>query len=90
MPDYGVRDMVTDKLEAGQKVRVVQRVHTREGDWETAIEGEVVYCRPMPTGSWFAHGKNDKLWLNRLRLKRADGELIDLNLDADSEVAVLL
>ncbi len=81
--------MVADKLEVGKKVRVVQTVHTREGPWQTAIEGEIVSCRPMPTGSWYAHGKNNKLWLRRLRLKREDGELIDLILDADSNATIL-
>jgi hypothetical protein len=33
------------------------------------------------TGSWFAHGKDDKVWLDRLELRRDDGELVTLNLD---------
>lgn len=76
-------------IEPGQRVRVVQTVDTREGPWRTEVEGEVVSCRPQPTGSWFAHGKNDKLWLQRLRLRRADGELIDLVLERDSELTFL-
>jgi len=27
------------------------------------------------TGSWFAHSKDDKLWLDRLLIRKADGEL---------------
>ncbi|MBX3395112.1 MAG: hypothetical protein KF841_07055 [Phycisphaerae bacterium] len=42
-----------------------------------------------PTGSWFAHGKGDKLWLTRLRLRRDDGELVDFNLDQDTRITLL-
>lgn len=81
--------MTTPPLEAGQKVRITQTVATREGPWQTEIEGEVVSCSHQPTGSWFAHGKNDKLWLARLRLRRADGELVDIVLDSQTRVSQL-
>jgi hypothetical protein len=76
-------------LQPSQKVRVVQTIRTREGQWPTQIEGEVVSCEQAPTGSWFAHGKNDKLWLQRLRLKRSDGELVDLVLDEATQITIL-
>lgn len=75
-------------LVPGQRVRVVQTVNTRDGPWQTEVEGEVVSCRPEPTGSWFAHGKNDRFWLLRLRLRRDDGELVDLTLDDRSQVSL--
>ncbi len=71
------------------KVRVLQTIHTREGDWQTSVQGTVISVSSQPTGSWFAHGKNDKLWLRRLRLKRDDGEIVDLVLDGDTRVEVL-
>lgn len=76
-------------LQPSQKVRVRQRIRTRGGPWDTEVEGTVVSCAPQPTGSWFAHGKQDRLWLQRLRLRRSDGEMIDLVLDGDSSVTVL-
>ncbi len=33
------------------------------------------------TGSWFAHAKDDQLWLDRLELRLDDGEITVLNLD---------
>ena len=49
--------------------------------WSTTVEGTVVRWRQARTGSWFAHAKDDKLWLDRLELRRDDGELVTLNLD---------
>ena len=57
--------------------------------WETEVDGEIVSVRVRPTGSWFAHGKDDRLWLSRLQLRRPDGELIELNLDRHSVVTIL-
>jgi len=76
-------------LEPNQRVRVTQEIVSREGTWTTAVEGTVVYCQARPTGSWHAHGKNDKLWLQRIRLRRDDGELIELSMDNRTQVTVL-
>lgn len=67
----------------------MQEIVSREGRWTTEVEGTVVYCQPRPTGSWFAHGKNDKLWLQRIRLRRDDGELVELSLDERTQVTIL-
>ena len=37
--------------------------------------------RQAKTGSWFAHAKDDQLWLDRLELRLDDGEITILNLD---------
>ena len=76
-------------LEPNQRVRVTQEIVSREGTWTTSLEGTVVYCQSRPTGSWYAHGKNDKLWLQRIRLRRDDGELVELSLDERTQVTVL-
>jgi hypothetical protein len=78
----------TTKLEPGNRVRVVQTIRRREGQWDTEIEGEVVKHEVRKTGSWFAHGYRDKLWLNRLTLRKDDGELVMLCLDEHSRVVV--
>ena len=72
-----------------QRVRVLQSVKTRTGDWTIPIEGEVLLYAPDSTGSWFTHGKNDRLWLQRLRLRRDDGEIIDLIIDENSTIQVI-
>lgn len=81
--------MPMPELKPSQTVRVVQTVHTRERDWQTSVEGRIISLESQPTGSWFAHGKNDKLWLQRLRLEKTDGELVELVLDNDSVVTIL-
>ena len=41
------------------------------------------------TGAWFAHSKDDRLWLDRLTVRRDDGELVVCNLDAYSHVSAM-
>jgi hypothetical protein len=53
------------------------------------VVGTVVEYEQKQTGSWYAHSKNDKLWLDRLLIKKDDGELTTLNLDDYSHVEVL-
>lgn len=72
-----------------QRVRAQQRIMTREGDWTTEVVGRVVWCESRPTGSWFAHGKDNRLWLRRLRLEKDDGELVDLTIDNRTTVTIL-
>jgi hypothetical protein len=52
------------------------------------VAGTVVHFNQEETGSWFAHSKNDKLWLDRLTLRKSDGEIITLNLDDYSNVQI--
>ena len=37
-------------------------------------------ARQAETGSWFAHSRNDRLWLDRLEIQKDDGEITTLNL----------
>lgn len=76
------------RLQLNQRVRIVQTVDTREGPWQTAVEGVVKAIRAKPTGSWFAHGKNDKLWLTRVLLQKDDGELVELVIDSDTSISL--
>lgn len=65
----------------GTRVRVTQQQPQRDGAWTSAIEGVVTRYRQAKTGSWYAHAKDDQLWLDRLELRLDDGELVILNLD---------
>jgi hypothetical protein len=76
-------------LQGGERVRVVQTIRTRTGDWRTEVTGRVVSACPQPTGSWFAHGKDDLLWLMRLRLEKDDGEIVDLVVNGATDVTVI-
>ena len=68
-------------LDPGTRVRVTQQVPQTHQVWSTSIEGVVVRYRQSQTGSWYAHAKGDRLWLDRLEIKLDSGELTTLNLD---------
>ena len=59
------------------------------GTMVTTVEGVVIDAGPQKTGSWYAHSKDHKLWLDRLVLKKDDGEIVHLNLDRYSAIDVL-
>ena len=85
MDDHDVRR----QLVPGARVRVTQQIAARHYSWGSAVEGVVVDYAQKETGSWFAHSKDDKLWLDRLVLRKDDGELTTLNLDDYSNVQVI-
>jgi hypothetical protein len=76
------------QLVPGAKVKVMQQIAARDYSWNSEISGTVVEFKQEQTGSWYAHSKDDKLWLDRLTLRKADGELTTLNLDGFSVVKV--
>lgn len=76
-------------LSPGTRVRVTQQVPQVADVWTTTVEGAVVRFRQAKTGSWFAHGADDKLWLDRLEVRLDDGELVTLNLDRYSVIEPL-
>ena len=80
---------IASRLMPGSVVRVTQQIAARDHTWTTDVSGTVVEFSQRQTGSWYAHSKNDRLWLDRLTLAKADGELITLNLDEYSHVEVL-
>ena len=79
---------IASQLKPGAAVRVTQQIAARDHTWTTDVRGVVVEFSQRQTGSWYAHSKNDRLWLDRLTLQKPDGELITLNLDEYSQVEV--
>ena len=77
------------EYKAGTRVRVTQQVVMGHGTSTTVVEGEVVRAGRQKTGSWFAHAKDKKVWVDRVELRKDDGELITLNLDQYSRVEVV-
>jgi hypothetical protein len=73
-------------LAPGTRVRVTQQYAQTHDVWTTTVEGVVVRYQQAKTGSWFAHARDDKVWLDRLELRRDDGELVTLNLDRYSVI----
>src|SRR4051812_35693086 len=77
------------QLRPGAKVKVTQQIAARDYTWTSDVVGTVLEFEQKQTGSWYAHSKNDKLWLDRLLVRKDDGELTTLNLDDYSHVEVL-
>lgn len=73
----------------GTPVCVRQSVARGRGVIETEIVGVVGSWKQEATGSWHAHGRHDKLWLQRLKLRKADGEVVSLVIDDGTTIARL-
>jgi hypothetical protein len=82
-------EAIRKQLVPGVKVVVTQQIPARDHVWTNQTRGTVVGFEQKPTGSWFAHSKNDKLWLDRLLVRLDDGELSTLNLDDYSRVEMI-
>jgi hypothetical protein len=86
MPETDVD--IRKQLVPGARVKVTQQIAARDYTWTTAVRGTVVDYAQKETGSWFAHAKGDKLWLDRLTLRKDDGEITTLNLDDYTHIEV--
>jgi hypothetical protein len=82
-------EVIVNQLRPGVRVKVTQQIAGRYYAWPTEVVGTVVSYEQRPTGSWYAHSKNDRLWLDRLTLRKADGELTTLNLDEFTHIDLL-
>jgi hypothetical protein len=82
-------DAIRKNLRPGVRVKVTQQIAARNYTLTSDVAGTVVEYEQKQTGSWYAHSKNDKLWLDRLLIRKADGELTTLNLDDYSHVEIL-
>ncbi len=79
----------TRHYQTGKRVRVTQQIARPRKPGTASVEGVIVGYEQSKTGSWFAHSKDDKLWLERLRLRKDDGEVVVVNLDPYSHVELL-
>jgi len=73
----------------GTRVRVTQQVPRLTGVMVTSVEGTIHSYDQAKTGSWYAHSKDHKLWMDRLTVTKDDGEVVVCNLDQYSSVDVL-
>lgn len=75
------------------RVRVTEQVPRPErpggGPMYTTVEGVIVRGYQAKTGSWYAHSKDGKLWLDRLELRKDDGEIVVVNLDQYTQVEIV-
>ena len=79
---------IRKQLVPGAKVKVTQQIAARQYSWANEVRGKVLEFAQKPTGSWFAHGRDDRLWLDRLTIRKDDGEVTVLNLDGFSRVEI--
>jgi hypothetical protein len=79
---------LSSRLRPGARVRVTQQIAARDYAWVSEVRGTVVSYEQKQTGSWFAHSRGDKLWLDRLTLRKDDGELTSLVLDEFSNITI--
>lgn len=73
-------------FQAGDRVRVLQQIPQRDEVWTATLEGVCVRREQKKTGSWYAHAKDDRLWLDRLMIRKDDGEEVWINLDGYTHV----
>jgi hypothetical protein len=78
-----------EEFRPGQRVAITQQIPQRDRVWTIRVDGVVVRSEQRKTGSWFAHAKDHKLWLDRLLIRKDDGELVTVNLDPYTHVEVL-
>jgi hypothetical protein len=76
------------RLTPGARVKVTQQIAARDYALPTVVRGVIVEYGQKETGSWYAHSKDDRLWLDRLVLRKDDGEITSLNLDDYSRVEI--
>ena len=76
-------------LTPGTHVRITQHIAFGLDPSTTTVEGEVLRVGQQATGSWFAHMPDDKLWLDRIELRKANGELCKINVDRNTHVEIV-
>lgn len=77
------------EINPGQRVRITMQHPKQSGDLLNSVEGTVLRFGQTKTGSWYAHSKDGKLWLDRVEIKKSDGELTVCNLDQYSKIEIL-
>jgi hypothetical protein len=73
----------------GTRVLVTQQIARRAGAMTAVVEGVVVRQERQGSGSWFARNSRSKVWLDRLVVRKDDGEMSILNLDEYTRVEVV-
>ncbi|HXE51733.1 MAG TPA: hypothetical protein VN541_01915 [Tepidisphaeraceae bacterium] len=83
-----MEESLRGRLRPGARVKVTQQIAARNYTWTSEIRGAVVSYEQKQTGSWYAHSRGDKLWLDRLTIRKDDGELTTLILDEYSHIEI--
>lgn len=78
-----------DTLTPGSRVRITKQIARQGTALTNTVEGTVVKAEQRKTGSWFAHSKDDRLWLDRLEIVKDDGEVYICNVDSQTVIEVI-
>jgi hypothetical protein len=79
---------IRKQLVPGARVTISQQIAARDRTWVAKVSGTIVSYAQRETGSWFAHSKGDRLWLDRLVLRKDDGEITTLILDDYTHIEI--
>ena len=82
-------DQKTAFYQPGTMVRVTQQIPRHLDVCTITVTGKVMRQERQNSGSWFARNQRGKVWLDRLLIRKADGEITILNLDEYTAVEVL-
>ena len=80
---------MTKTYEPGTRVRITQQVPRLSGSLATTFEGTVIATRQRKSGSWFAHSRDHKVWIDCIDIEKDDGELVTCNLDQWTHLEVI-
>jgi hypothetical protein len=86
---FDMDDSTAKMLKPGAIVKITQQIAGRDYTLTSDVSGTVLSFAQQRTGSWYAHSKDEKLWLDRLTLRKEDGEMTQLILDEFSHIEIL-
>jgi hypothetical protein len=78
--------MFQETLAIGTSIQVFQKIHQADPSRQAVTSGVFEGWEEEPTGAWYASGRHGKLWLRRLKLRKADGEVSVLTLDDQTRI----
>ena len=81
-------NQTAEKLVPGTRVTITQQVPRKQQTWTTTVTGTVEKAEQCKTGSWYNNSKDDKLWLDRVIIRKDDGEIYVCNLDQFTKIEV--
>ena len=83
------QSITPESLTPGSRVRITKQVARQGNALTISVTGSVVAYEQRKTGSWYAHSKDDKLWLDRLEIEKDDGEIYICNVDNQTVIELL-
>jgi hypothetical protein len=82
-------EQMTSIYQPGALVRITQQIPRRTGVYTAQITCRVIRQERQNSGSWYARNPRDKVWLDRLIVRKENGETSILNLDEYTAVEIL-